>query len=128
MFYEVLAKCGHVGRNKYIVKKFYVKADTAKEAARQIRNAPRVKHHHKDAIIQVCKITHEEYVEGVIKHQEDEYFNVRNSSDQKRIAMDEIRYEPSVELIRTRNVLYKLRKWKILEFESKKMIAGAYYG
>ena len=24
MFFEVLAKCGHVGRNNYIVKKFYV--------------------------------------------------------------------------------------------------------
>ena len=50
MFFEVQAKCGHVGRNNYIVKKFYVKAESAKEAAKVIRSAPRVKHHQKEML------------------------------------------------------------------------------
>ena len=49
--YEVCAKCGHVGRYNYVDKIFAVKASSGKEAAAKVRNFPRVKHDHKDAIL-----------------------------------------------------------------------------
>ena len=51
MFYRVKAKCGHVGRNNYIVKNFYVVASSGKEAAHKVRYFPRVKHDRKDAYL-----------------------------------------------------------------------------
>lgn len=128
MFFKVQAKCGHVGRNNYIVKQFFVRADSAKLAAKYIRRAPRVKHHHKDAIISVEKIDYEEYVQGVIKNQGDPYFNVYNTSDQKRVPIEDIIREEDVGEKMVRQVRYKLKKWKIIEDEAKKMVSGVCYG
>jgi len=49
-FYIVTAKCGHVGKSKYILIDFPVIAEDGREAAKIARQIPRVKHHHKDAI------------------------------------------------------------------------------
>ena len=128
MFFEVQAKCGHVGRNNYIVKNFYIRTDSAKRAAKIIRLAPRVKHHQKDAIVKVREIEREEYVQGVIRMQEDPYFNVNNSSDQKRLLIGDIIKEENLEEEMVRQVRYKLKKWKIIEDEAKKMVSGVCYG
>ena len=64
----------------------------------------------------------------MIKHQEDDYFKIHNSSDQKRIQTDGIIYEEKVEKERNREVCFKLRKWKIIELEAKKMVLGVCYG
>ena len=127
MFFEVQAKCGHVGRNKYVIKKFFIKTDTAKRAAAIIRRAPRVKHNHKDAIIEVRKIDYQEYVEGIRENEKDDYFHIHNSSDQKRIAKNDIIDEVCYKEERTREIGFKIRKWKLLETEAKKMILGVYY-
>ena len=50
-YFTVTAKCGHVGRDCYIPITFAVKANSAKEAASVTRFLPRVKHHHKYAIL-----------------------------------------------------------------------------
>ena len=52
-YYEVLAKCGHVGKKHYVPVKFAVIAEDGKEAAKMVRYFPRVKHNHKDAILNV---------------------------------------------------------------------------
>ncbi len=83
MYYKVLAKCGHVGQRKYILKCFYLKANDAKEAALLVRNKSRVKHHHKDAIREVVKIEFDEYMTGLKIMNDDMYFHVHNFSDQK---------------------------------------------
>ena len=113
MFYEVLAKCGHVGRNHYVLKEFFIRADSAVDAAKRIRCAPRVKHHHKDAIRYVKEIDYDEYVDGVKKMKEDYYFNIHNSSDQKRMFNEIIYREKFVEIEENRNLIYKLKKIKI---------------
>ena len=82
-YYQVEAKCGHVGMNNYIIKRFYVCADNGKEAAFRVRKMPRVKHHHKDAIRNVTAISYDEYIEGIALRNEDPYFHVSNSSDQR---------------------------------------------
>lgn len=129
MFYRVSAKCGHVGKSNYILKDFYVRAISGKDAARKIRNAPRVKHHHKDAIRVVEKIDYNEYINGVKEMCDDCYFHVHNSSDQKRMVSGLILYkEEIVEEKITKNIEYKLKKNKIKEMEARKLILGAIYG
>ena len=128
MYYAVDAKCGHVGKNNYIVKTFYVEADSGKDAAKIVRAKPRVKHDQKDAIRKVRKITLDEYSFGVEAMKEDPYFNVYNSSDQRRFELDGIIREDFFEEVRERQVQFKLRKWKLIEKESRRMLLGAYYG
>ena len=82
-YFEVEAKCGHVRRNYYILKNFYVCALDGKDAAHKVRNSPRVKHHHKDAIRNVIEIDYDEYLIGLDKVSNDAYFLVHNSSDQR---------------------------------------------
>lgn len=86
LYYRVVAKCGHVGRNKFILKNIYVKAGNGKDAAKIVRVTPRVKHHHKDAIREVKEITYDEYHNGLKEMNEDMYFKVSNSVDQKLLC------------------------------------------
>lgn len=83
-FYEVEARCGHVGRNNYIIKKFYICALDGKEAALKARKSPRVKHHNKKAIISVTEIKYEDYVNGLNQMSQDPYFLVHSSTEQRR--------------------------------------------
>lgn len=60
-FFQVTAKCGHVGRRNYVPINFPVYARSASEAAQYAKGLPRVKKHLKDAIIAVIEISEEEY-------------------------------------------------------------------
>ncbi len=79
----VIAKCGHVGRNKYIEKELTFEAFSKKEAARKARNYPRVKHHWKDAIVDVIEVEEEEYWRIRTKNYSDPYFRVHNIQEQR---------------------------------------------
>lgn len=82
-YYEVQTKCGHVGgRNKYIVKSQYVRAESGKEASLIARYLPRVKHHHKDAILSVAEITYERFVDGQHENSIDPYFSCKSHQEQ----------------------------------------------
>lgn len=83
MYYKVQAKCGHVGKNYYILKWFFIKSESKKTAAKTVRFMPRVKHHQKDAIRQVIEIDFFEYIEGIVDMSSDLYFLVHNSTDQR---------------------------------------------
>ena len=82
-YYEVEAKCGHVRMSNYILKKFYVCANDGKEAALKVRKSPRVKHHHKDAIRSVVEVDFDSYLKGLNEVNNDPYFLVHNSSEQR---------------------------------------------
>lgn len=82
-YFKVQAKCGHVGRNHYILKWFYVKALTGEEAAKVVRDKPRVKHDHKDAIREVKEINFEDYLIGLKINSEDMYFKCNNKQEQE---------------------------------------------
>ena len=77
-------KCGHVGRNSYLLKWIYLMAESKKDAAAKARITPRVKHDHKDAIREVIEISLEEYKEGIKEMDNDLYFKVENSSQQRK--------------------------------------------
>ena len=61
-FYAVVTKCGHVGNGKYREVTFPINTDSGKEAAEIARWIPRVKHHKKDAIINVTEISYDYYM------------------------------------------------------------------
>lgn len=86
MLYEVLAKCGHVGNRKYVVKAFAVEAMDGKEAAQIVRHMPRVKHHHKDAIIRVVEIDNNRYAEIKTMQDADPYFSCKCVQDQRKYS------------------------------------------
>lgn len=81
-FYEVKAKCGHVGRNQYYEGAFYERASGAREAAGIVRSRSRVKHDHKDAILSVKEISRDEYIAGVLEKQEQMYFKCCSKREQ----------------------------------------------
>lgn len=82
-YWKVEARCGHIRKNKYIVKTFYIKAECGEEAAEITRWKPRVKHHHKKAIISVKEIDRETYLAGIKTNKNDPYFQATCKQDQK---------------------------------------------
>ena len=100
-YYMVTAKCGHVGRDYYIPIDFPVRADSAKEAAAAARSLPRVKHHHKDAILSVEEVDFFAYQDRCYINSFDPYFQCSNRQEQLRDfdaiyfrVMEEDRPEP----------------------------------
>ncbi len=83
MYYRVQAKCGHVGKNYYVLKNFYIRAESGKEAAKKARELPRVKHHHKDAIREVVEICFEDYLSGMQLNDSDMYFKSTSPKEQR---------------------------------------------
>ncbi len=80
-YFVVKTKCGHVGKNKYIIIDFPVNGEDAREAARKARNIPRVKKHLKDAIVSVKEISYDEYVEIYNNNKNDEYLKCSNKQE-----------------------------------------------
>ncbi len=87
--YEVVCKCGHVGRSHYVKISFPVKAQSGKEAARIARSLPRVKHNHKDAILDVCRIDQNRYVELMERNNQDPYLHCTCIQDQNLIDISD---------------------------------------
>ena len=122
-YYEVIAKCGHVGRKHYVPVKFAVIAKDGKEAAKMVRQFPRVKHNHKDAILNVNKIDYERYLEIVEMNNNDPYLRCHSRQEQNLIDNLEDRLEIDLhnqkeeydKQARLQRVTYKLKKIKILE-------------
>ena len=81
-YYEVTAKCGHVGRVFYIPIGFAVRAETASEAAAATRTMSRVKHDHKDAILSVREVDIFEYDDIKQVNRYDPYLQCRSRREQ----------------------------------------------
>ena len=84
--YAVTAQFGHVGRGKYLPKTIAILAESGEEAAEKVRWMPRVKHHRKDAILDVRKITEEEYQELKEENRNDPYFKVSSKQEQEELC------------------------------------------
>ncbi len=127
-YYEVIAKCGHVGKKHYVPVKFAVVAESGKEAAKKVRQFPRVKHDHKDAILDVRCITLEEFLEIKEINDNDPYLKCHSIQEQNLIVNLAERMVADLHNVkqtfdkqaRKDRVAYKLRKFKILEESSKK--------
>jgi len=113
-YYIVTAKCGHVGKGRYVPIDFPVLAKDKKEAAEKTRHFPRVKHHQKDAIINVMEVNKEEYLRQMELNNNNEYLHCKNVQDQLRISnfADMIVEERIKEIVKTKrsSCEYKNRK------------------
>ena len=122
-FFEVTAKCGHVGKGYYYEGVFYEIAESATEAAKIVRQRGRVKHDHKDAILDVIEIDKKAFIDGRLAKLDNLYFICKNKQEQNLIfeqIADRIKCEPVREddenysEKRKSRVQYKLKKYKQL--------------
>ena len=127
-YFKVVAKCGHVGRNKYLLKTFYQKAENKKEAAKIVRETARVKHNQKDAIREVEEITLEDYCQGRKVMAEDPYFKVHSKQEQTLLCpgiyettYEEVKSEESHKKSNFRHI-----KYEALIKEANKEMRGGY--
>ena len=81
-YYIVTTKCGHVGKNNYILIDFPVIAEDGKEAAKIAREIPRVKHHHKDAIRKVEEVSYERFLLLCKFNNHDDYLKSNSKQEQ----------------------------------------------
>lgn len=85
-FYEVIAKCGHVGKGYFYKGVFFISAESGREAAGIVRSMPRVKHDKKDAILAVTEISLADYRIGKSEYHSNPFFRCSNSQEQMRIT------------------------------------------
>ena len=123
-YYKVKVKCGHVKRNNYIPKTFYIKADDGKEAATKARKIPRVKHDKKFAILNVEKITKEEYLEGIRVNKEDPFLKATNVQEQRvmcpNIEEEIVREEEETTYKKTQVRRHLIESAKIKEWQRQR--------
>lgn len=115
-FFRVTCKCGHVGRQFFIRIDFPVNADSGKEAAEIARSIPRVKHDHKDAILNCVEIDFEEYQIIQKINNNDPYLKCKNPQEQAHILGFAERLEPEPKYLKT--VIKSKRN--VVEFKNKK--------
>jgi len=119
-FYKVTCKCGHVGKQYFIRISFPINADSGKEASEIARSLPRVKHDHKDAILDCKEIDYEEYLILQKINSNDPYLKCENKQEQNAIVNLSLRLEPETKYIdradknKRSNVEYKLKKQKYI--------------
>ena len=128
-FYEVEAKCGHVGLTNCVWIKFAIKAGTPKEAVAFVKEYGRVKRNHKDFIRGVSEISYDEYRILARENKYDPYLNARNIREQRaipdfdeRVEVDEYNVNRR-EKKKNHDPSYKLKKIERLVTEAKRMIA-----
>ena len=118
-FYRVTCKCGHVGKNHFIRIAFSINVDSGEEASEIARRIPRVKHDHKDAILDCREIDLEEYKILQMINNNDPYLQCSNKQGQEKIALFSLRIEDEPMPVRTKHdrkerVEFKLRKARAL--------------
>ena len=120
-YYIVTAKCGHVGRNRYILIDFALKAINGKKAASIARHLPRVKHHHKDAVRNVREVDFNEYNEQLALNSKNAYLNVESKQEQnlycqeleEHVEEENFYEEEDYEIKRQRRINYIMKKRQI---------------
>lgn len=81
-YFEVIAKGGHVGRDKYYECHFPVCAPNKEIASLYSKNLPRIKKDHKDAILEIIEVTKEEFLSICQKFDINPYFHCNSKHEQ----------------------------------------------
>lgn len=131
-YFEVEAKCGHVGKTNCIWIRFAVVAESRKDAAKRARMFRRVKHDHPNAIGYVKEIDFESFMVLKAENDADPYLHCKSKREQNQIEGFSERIEPDEFNIakrqkkNTRNAEYKLRKSRCAEYDAKRKIIEYY--
>jgi len=96
-YFIVTAKCGHVGKGKYIEVEFPTISTSKMEAAQAVLKAGKVKKHLKNAISSVCEIN------------EDEYLEVKESFDNNKYIHSHYKKEVSLERYEIKTLDFKIK-------------------
>ena len=119
-FYLVTAKCGHVGKSKYMPIVFPVQAESGKEAARIVRNFGRVKHDHKDAILNVEKTSEEVYLNQIEINHNDPYLQFSSKHEQRMYkdliesrVLDDPHNNKIIYKRKRESVFYRIQKYEL---------------
>ena len=118
-YYEVTAKCGHVGKNNCIFITFACVAESGKEAAAKVRLYKRVKHHHKDAIRNVNEITFEDFIKLKAENDADPYLHCKNPQEQRKIPDFDSRVVPDIREIQMKKKVSTIRHQKMIHREAE---------
>ena len=118
-YYAVTTKCGHVRRSKYVEVTFAIAAESGKEAARIGRDMPRVKHDLPMAIINVVRISYEEYLELKENNSNNPYLQCSSRQEQNRLCPDIYNYVKEVNEV-LEDDDYKEKRKQRLDFLFKK--------
>lgn len=84
-YYFVIAKCGHVGKGKYIDVIFPIMAETKKEASQIVLLKPKVKKQLSNAISFVFEVSKEKFDEQMNINKEDIYIHSHCKQEIKEI-------------------------------------------
>lgn len=128
-YFEVVCKCGHVGRKHFIRVSFPIIAQSKKDASSIARYIPRVKHDHKDAILDCIEICKDDFNKLQELNNSDPYLKCKNHQEQENITNFSSRIEDEHicffhkgnKPIKSRNISYKIKKQKevndVLKYE-----------
>ena len=140
-YFKVTCKCGHVGINYFIRISFPIVATCGKDASSIARYIPRVKHDHKDAILDCKEISSKEYLELQIINNKDPYLKCECKQEQEMIDNFSSRLELEPRFLKKEkknkreSVEYRLKKqsyalnekwWEYLEEEEVDDVVFAY--
>ena len=140
-YFKVTCKCGHVGINYFIRISFPIVATCGKDASSIARYIPRVKHDHKDAILDCKEISSKEYLELQIINNKDPYLKCECKQEQEMIDNFSSRLELEPRFLKNEkknkreSVEYRLKKqsyalnekwWEYLEEEEVDDVVFAY--
>lgn len=118
-YFEVIAKCGHVGKKNCIFITFACAAENGKEAAAKVRLYKRVKHDHKDAIRNVNEISFEEFVKLRAENDADPYLHCKNPQEQRKIPDFDSRVIPDVREIQMKKKVSPIRRQRMIHREAE---------
>ena len=122
-YYLVLCKCGHVSRKFYMPIEFCIIAENGREAAKIAREIPRVKRHHKDAILSVSKVSKEEFDYQNMVNKIDPYLLCKSKHEQNEIYyLLKDRLIPETNYERRDVSKYKKRKVNLFIQEKKYLL------
>ena len=88
-YYQVTAKCGHVGKRNYVPINFAVRASSASEASQKAKLFPRVKKQLWDSIMACVEISKKEYKDLLKTNRKDPYLNCHSKRDQLDIQIED---------------------------------------
>ena len=122
-YFKVTCKCGHVGVKHYIRIAFPIVAVSRKVAAEIARYIPRVKHGHKDAILDCKEISYCEFLELQYVNRHDPYLFCKHKQEQNMIEnfADRLELEPRYfkeqKKTKRESVVYRIKRKAIKESE-----------
>ena len=125
-YYFVIAKCGHVGKGKYIDVIFPIMAETKKEASQMVLLKPKVKKQLSNVISSVFEVSKEEFDKQININKEDIYIHSHCKQEIKELLnSDKIQILPKKKQYKN-SFEFNSKKDKVNYYNKKEKIKNMY--